>query len=371
MVIMMDFTVLIVDDEAMPRSILQKHIPWNELSVTNVCLATDGAEAVDQARRFRPEIIISDIKMPRLNGLEMAAAVREFLPACQLIFLSGYSDKEYLKTAIRLRAASYVEKPLDLEEITAAVREITTQLQDQTKPAAKELFFHGEHLPNGPLNHRVFQAEDTFPGQLEKLIRHNKKEDTLAVLQKLYEDIRRCEGTAPEYVRHLYCQILFLFLHAADSRNIRVLTEKADHLLYAVSSQETLAGLRDILSQTAAEYFSALNPACPDIFTQVENYVERHYRDCSLTVQSIAGSLGFTNTYLCAAYKKSCGKTINQRLTEVRLLHAKQLLTATNCKLYEVANAVGYQDGKYFVKLFTRETGLSPREYQRSHAYEE
>ena len=54
----MSFTVLIADDEAMPRTVLKEHIPWEELSVTQVHLATDGEEAVEQARRFRPEIII-------------------------------------------------------------------------------------------------------------------------------------------------------------------------------------------------------------------------------------------------------------------------------------------------------------------------
>lgn len=51
--------------------------------------------------------------------------------------------------------------------------------------------------------------------------------------------------------------------------------------------------------------------------------------------------------------------------------NAKELLTATNKKLYEVANCVGYVDGKYFVKVFTRETGLSPKQYRERHAYEE
>ena len=55
-VYIMNFTVLIVDDEAMPRTVLREHIPWEELSVTKVCLATDGAEAVEQARRFQPVI---------------------------------------------------------------------------------------------------------------------------------------------------------------------------------------------------------------------------------------------------------------------------------------------------------------------------
>lgn len=367
----MNFTVLIVDDEAMPRTVLQKHIPWKDLSVTDVYLAADGEEAIEQARRFCPEIIISDIRMPRLNGLEMAAAIREFLPACQFIFLSGYADKEYLKSAIRLRAASYVEKPLDLDEITAAVREVITQLQSQEKPTAQELFFRGEHRPDRPLNERVYHTEEAFLSRLEKLIRHNKKEETYTSLRRLFDETGRSEGTSPEDLRHLYCRILFLFLHAAESRNIRALTEQTDRLLYTLSSQETLAGLQDILFQTAKEYFSAQSPACPDLYTQVEQYMETHYHDCSLTVQNIADHLGFTNTYLCAAYKKSCGRTINKRLTEIRLLHAKELLTTTNCKLYEAANAVGYQDGKYFVKLFTRETGLTPREYKRRHTYEE
>lgn len=366
----MNFTVLIADDEAMPRTVLQEHIPWKELSVTKVYLATDGEEAVEQARRFRPEIIISDIKMPHLNGLEMAASVREFLPECQFIFLSGYSDKEYLKSAIRLRAANYVEKPLDLEEITSAVREITTRLLDQAKPTAEEVFFHGGHIPDKPLNTGVFSDGETILEQLDDLIRHNKKEDCLFALKKLNEKIRRCQGTAPEELRHLYCRILFLFLHAAETRNIRAVTAQADRLLYTVSRQETLAGLQDILQQTAQTYFAALAPSCPDIASQVETYLENHYQDCSLTVQNIAGDLGFTNTYLCAAYKKNSGKTVGQRLTEIRLSHARELLVSTGRKLYEVANAVGYGDAGYFVKLFTREMGLSPREYQKRHAYE-
>ena len=214
---MMNFTVLIADDEAMPRTVLQKYIPWEELSVTSVYLATDGEEALEQARRVRPQIIISDIKMPHLSGLEMAAAVREFLPECQFVFLSGYSDKEYLKGAIRLKAANYVEKPLNLEEITAALREITTQLLRQAKPTAEELFFQGGHFPDKPLNTSVFGDEETVLDQLDQQIRHNKKEEALFALKSLYERTSRCQGTAPEQLRRLYCRILFLLLHAAMS----------------------------------------------------------------------------------------------------------------------------------------------------------
>ncbi|MEG1014743.1 MAG: response regulator [Clostridia bacterium] len=366
----MNFTVLIADDEVMPRTVLKEHIPWEALSVTQVHLVTDGEEAVEQARKLRPEIIISDIKMPRRNGLEMAAAVREFLPECQFIFMSGYSDKEYLKGAIRLRAACYVEKPLDLEEITAALKEITAELLRHVQPTEAELFFSGSHSPGTPLNQAVYTCGKNALSQLEKQIRHRREAEVLAALGRMYEEIRQCEGTSPEYLRHLYCQIIFLFLHAAETHNVQAVTERTDFLLYTTVQQETLAVLWKILCQTARDYFSALSPSCPDITVQVENFLEAHYCDCALTVQSIAWELGFTNSYLCAAYKKNCGKTINQRLTEIRIHHAKELLGGTSRKLYEIANAVGYGDGKYFVKLFTREVGLSPKEYRGRHLYE-
>ena len=106
---MVRFSVLVADDEKMPREILRDHLPWEELGVERVEEAEDGAQALELARVHRPDIIISDVKMPRMNGLELAGAVREMYPECQFIFLSGYTDKEYLKGAIKLRAASYVE----------------------------------------------------------------------------------------------------------------------------------------------------------------------------------------------------------------------------------------------------------------------
>ena len=89
----MRFSVLVADDEKMPREILRDRLPWEELGVERVDAASDGAEALELARQHRPDIIISDVKMPRMNGLELAGAVREMSPECQFIFLSGYTDK--------------------------------------------------------------------------------------------------------------------------------------------------------------------------------------------------------------------------------------------------------------------------------------
>lgn len=367
----MKFTVLIADDETMPRNTLKEHLPWDKISVEHVLLASDGQEALDLAKIHRPDIIISDMKMPHMNGLELAAAVREFLPTCQFIFLSGYSDKEYLKGAIKLKAASYVEKPIDLEEITNAIQDVIEDLRKTAVSDPRYIFFRGESMENTPLNTQVYTCDKTLLRQLEGYIRQNKPDDAISILKDMYSEISENEGTSPDYVRHLYRQIIFMLLHAAESQNIQSITSQTDLLLYTEARQSTLSRIWDTLIHTAETYFSALQSPEPDITIKVDRFLEKNYHENTLTVQEVADNLGFTYTYLCAAYKKSCGKTVNQRLTEIRVQNAKKLLTSTNYKLYEVANAVGYADGKYFVKVFTRETGLSPKQYRGRQSYEE
>ena len=367
----MKLTVLIADDETMPRITLRDYLPWGDFSVDKVVLASDGQEALKLAKAHHPDIMISDMKMPHLNGLELAAAVRDFLPSCQFIFLSGYTDKEYLKGAIKLKAASYVEKPIDLDEIANAIREVVADLQRDFMADPKFLFFRGETQNTEALNSQEYLCDKSLLRQLENSIRQIKQDDTYLMLNTMLSDIKECEGTSPDYIRHLYGQIIFLFLHAAESQNVQSIISQADSLLYTGAKQPTLNQLWDTLLQTAQIYFSSLLSSDQDITSKVDRFLEKNYRNAALTVQEVADNLGFTYTYLCSAYKKSCGKTVNQRLTEIRVQKANELLTSTNKKLYEVANAVGYADGKYFVKVFTRETGLSPKQYRERHAYEE
>lgn len=358
----MGLTVLIADDETMPRTVLRDHLPWDQLGVTNIVEASDGDEAVEQARICHPDILISDVKMPRKSGLEAAEAVRSFCPGCQFIFLSGYSDKDYLKGAIRLKAASYVEKPIDLEELTRILTEIVRerQLLESFPPRSLLAQPSDEDCPEdgkAKISERL--------SALDGLIRHREKEKTEAALGRLYRELARCGD--PEYLRHVYCQIIFLFLNGAQTYNVTAITRRADSLLYLAVKQETPEQLWGVLLQTARDYFAAASPGETDIVSRVEQVLRQRYSDCGLAVQDVACSLGYTNAYLCSLYKKSCGKTINQRLTQLRLEQAKKLLAGSEQKLYEIARAVGYIDGKYFAKLFTRTTGLTPREYREKH----
>lgn len=114
--------ILIVEDEILTRSGLVASIPWAALGIDEVLEASDGIEGLHQALLHQPDIILSDVRMPRMNGIEMLRKIREVLPGIVCIFMSGFPDREYLKAAIDLQAVSYVDKPLDPEEVSAAVR---------------------------------------------------------------------------------------------------------------------------------------------------------------------------------------------------------------------------------------------------------
>lgn len=130
---------MIVDDESSTRNGLMKHVDWNELGVDFVEEAKDGFEGLEIVESFQPDIIISDIRMPGMNGIEFATRIRTLFPACRIIFISGYSDKEYLKAAIHLNAVSYVEKPIEIDELKDVVKKaVALHIEDEKKKLTEE-----------------------------------------------------------------------------------------------------------------------------------------------------------------------------------------------------------------------------------------
>ena len=131
------FSLLIVDDEKITRDSLKAYIPWNELGIGTVETAKSGQTALELIPRIIPDIVLTDVRMPKMDGIELATRLKDLLPECKIIFLSGYSDKEYLKSAIHLKAINYIEKPVDLDEITRVLKDTVALCQEETEKKAE------------------------------------------------------------------------------------------------------------------------------------------------------------------------------------------------------------------------------------------
>ena len=125
--------LLIIDDEQIVREGLKTIFPWAEYGFTVCGEAKNGEEGVSLIRSLNPDLVLLDIRLPKLDGLEVLKTVREEGFGGQIIILSGYADFDYAKTAIRLGVCSYLLKPIDEEELLHAVKQAKETLEKEKR----------------------------------------------------------------------------------------------------------------------------------------------------------------------------------------------------------------------------------------------
>ena len=109
--------LLIVDDSLFFRKSLERGLS-KDPRIEIVGMAGDAFEAMDKIRLLKPDVVTMDVEMPKMNGIELATRIRKSFPDCSILLISGYSDREYLRSAIYLKAVDFVEKPLRIPELT-------------------------------------------------------------------------------------------------------------------------------------------------------------------------------------------------------------------------------------------------------------
>ncbi len=132
-------SLLIADDEGFVRNGLTKNLAWSKLGIDYVEQAIDGQNAFEKAVVMKPDILLTDVRMPRMDGIQLATKLREILPNCKIIFMSGYSDKEYLKSALHLKAVSYIEKPINITEISQVISEAVSMCLEESEKQELDL----------------------------------------------------------------------------------------------------------------------------------------------------------------------------------------------------------------------------------------
>ncbi|SKC66184.1 response regulator transcription factor [Maledivibacter halophilus] len=115
------YSIMIVDDEPIIRKGIANFIQWDSMNCKVTCEATNGLEAKELIETDKPDIIISDIKMPGMDGIDLSKYIHENFPHIKVIILTGYSDFEYAQSAIRYNVVDFVLKPSSNNKITQAI----------------------------------------------------------------------------------------------------------------------------------------------------------------------------------------------------------------------------------------------------------
>lgn len=151
------FKVLIIDDEAIIRKGLKNIIHWKQYDCEVAGEASDGVEGRSLIQQLMPDIIITDIKMPGIDGLAMIREVKALIPNCKIVILTGYRDFDYVHEAMKLGAFDFVLKPSKIEDLTSVIHR-----------AVKELRFQKDRAEEIDKLRRIF--EQNIPVLREKLL---------------------------------------------------------------------------------------------------------------------------------------------------------------------------------------------------------
>lgn len=127
----MSYRVLLIDDNQMTLDSMRKTIPWEEMGVTLAGCAANGKDGCRMILDLRPDIIISDIHMPEMDGLAMLEKMRAELSGTRVIFITAYEKIEYASRAIRLSAFDFLLKPVDNRELEKAIQRAIQSLDDE------------------------------------------------------------------------------------------------------------------------------------------------------------------------------------------------------------------------------------------------
>ena len=123
------YKVLVVDDNTLIRKSIIKRIQWDTLNMVCVGEAANGAQAREMIDELLPDIVITDIKMPKEDGLFVIRHMRDRYPGIQFIVISGYDDFTYLKQSVQLQVINYILKPIDTAELTQTLQQAVTRIQ--------------------------------------------------------------------------------------------------------------------------------------------------------------------------------------------------------------------------------------------------
>ncbi|MCI1982204.1 MAG: response regulator [Oscillospiraceae bacterium] len=497
--------VLIADDEPDVREGLKRIIDWKALGFEVCGEAANGDQCLQKILCLNPDLVLLDIRMPKIHGLKCARAARDKGWNGKIIILSGYSDFQYAQSAIQCGVETYLLKPIDEDELTNAVVKIREKIEkEQRESQERNLVLEkarntvlcdilsGKALPaSSDETMRTLELKadrylvvipekksrnfmESREGQeLEKLFRMPSAEtipvdktdvyllkgsETIQKFNRIADHIRSggiflavgrevdfvdkvflsyrdavkidsrkfffekrqtvVREKIPELLKpfdlnkikiHNYVEKLYISVLACNFKSIcGLLDDLYDQLThveispdYAVNmviticvqiknyilenyKQENLKYMDDtelisiISSKTRLyEIFDFMKENFHDIIkniSRIENhslvdrvkiYIEDNYFK-NVKIESLAQTFGYNSAYLGKILKNGLGESFHSYLDRVRIQHARELLSDTNLKVYEISQRVGYENIDYFYIKFHKYEGRSPLEYRKS-----
>ncbi|NOU92613.1 response regulator [Paenibacillus sp. LMG 31456] len=346
------YNVLIVDDEVMIKRSLTKLINGSSHGFRVLGEAEDGSEALALWERLKPDLIITDISMPVMDGLELIEEIRSREQATEIVILSGYDDFKYAQQAMRYGIMDYLLKPVRQE-----------QLEDLLGKAAARLEQKGRSLKER--GQRLWECKG-IAGSIADDLWMVRELEALRHLADFQQQLLNRGLTIAQCSEQLE-DALILAEAELVAQSGGKLQELSKPLLSpaALSPDELLHRAGTSIAAYAEQIRIMRNWGQNQSIQKAVEYIAAHYISEHLSLSHAANEAGMSDSYFSRCFKEELGLSFIDYVIKLRMEKAKELLEAAESKTYEVAYAVGYTDYPHFSKSFKKYCGLSPNDYKK------
>ena len=357
----MIYHAVIIDDEPWTREAVWQLGDWKALGLEVVGEASDGDLGLQLIRQLRPEIVLTDVRMPYLSGIDLVSRMRGEHNNAQVIFISGYDDPSFIRSALKLDATDYLLKPIRQDELNAQLRRCVERLDAARKqPSAVSETANGFLAPS---------FVKGFYALREQLIYAMNARDADLVMQKLGEmeaQVNACEASASsgDLLIQLYYMLTAILQKYIVESGYMTDAVFDPYDASFVFSRDTR--VKDVIAQEKKLYRRALERVGALMhdrsrldMTQVLEYVKTQFSR-TFTLDETAAHFNVSREYLSKMFKETYGECFSEYVTRLRMERAKRLITEYNTPISDAGAAVGYRDPAHFYKVFKRYFGMTP-----------
>ena len=352
------YKVMLVDDEPLILRGMAVVIEWEEYGFEIVKSAANGLEAYEYLKDNKVDLIIADIKMPEMDGLELVKRIREEgISDAFYVILSGYNDFEYARHAIRYSCMDYLLKPIDNDMLIEILKRAAESLDEVRTETGL------------PVEEGALVLVKPYIDELVTSIEQNDLSRISSSIDELYSQMEK--GDINKEMQSMNINYLrFQLIHLAPLQDE---TDNPEEILNYINENvfdpDLIKGGRTHLKRTAIAYAGYLagirRSASRGVLAEIEKEIRNNYGE-NLTLRELSRKYYVNPSYLGQMFKKKYDQSFKDYLCYVRIDEAAKQLINTDEKISVIAERVGYRDPDYFLTKFTQVMGVSPAKYRKN-----
>lgn len=399
--------LLIVDDEKSIIEYLKNLLNWKEYGFDEIKTFTSSTSAKTYLLESEPDIMITDICMPAITGLDLAKIAMENKLKTKVIILSGHSDFKYAQQALRLGTIDYLLKPIKKQDLMPVIKRVSPLLQEDIIFAnnSAAFFVNGistlsteREMPLNDDRYFIGWQQEVFPKTLQLKIEAAyltvcykgtycmslfKESFPLSKenLQRLVFSVKDINIDCYQFPKEIYRLIdekkwldmmkeiekfeqkkENLFIFQIDV--LYLLSRKFPKLFSTIDLPTILEGN---LTRFLVAYFRVVNEKESTnqvVVDKIISYIQLHYGE-PITLEIIGQMFYMHPVTISKIFKSITGTTVLEYLSKTRMEAAAELLEHSNLLVSDIGVIVGYQKTQYFIKLFRDNFGITPQKYRK------